>query len=936
MKIIKPLSQGLLYKTFEADNKFYLCCSMLSCFSFNSNSLLSELDLWKFVPAELGKDAIIDQCMPKPNAEALVTGKCFASGGTANAGEVLLKMGGIDKRLYVFGDRFWKKNKLLQLTISDPLPFSEMAISWEKAFGGPEFKTNPLGKGFRPRTSDGGAEEHPLPNVEYPGSLIASINDKPDPACFGPVDMIRPQRMDKAGTYDEKWRRELFPGLARDMDHSYFNTAPSDQWIQGFFSGDEPFEVIGMHPEKREIKSRLPGFKSRCFVNRKTENGAELTEIATVLDTVWLFPHAEKGVFVWRGVTEINTDDAEDVLHMMVAYERLNDEPKTFSHYNDAFVKRIDEKNGYLYAMDEQALIPAGEISALAELAKSQKSENALAANMKVKAEKEKEKAEKKKEDVIKQVRVMAEKAGIDPETIMPKPQPIQIPPELPPMDTDNFDPEAIIKFMKNAEADALQRSEKAMADAMAKKALAEKGIKDVCKKQGLDFEKIMGKLKAEKPKRPIFSSQDTVQKMKGIKDNLENHVKEFCAMKGVDFGTIIAQAQTQSANKSFPMIETVKKMREMDLESPETLKKLQQAEQASKDMYRKTAHRLPKPEPLPAQESSRLREAFLARISRKADFRGQDFAGADLKGLDLKNCDLREIYLEGADLTGADLSGADLSGGILAWAVLAGVKMHKAKMLQTCLGAANCTGAEFCDADLSGCILSKSDLTQATFRGSDLTGTDVMETVFSHTDFSNVKFGGAIFLELDLTGVNFAGADLSKSIFIKPKLDNACFSEAVLTQAGFIEAHCRAASFAKANCAGACFLLKSTLVDADFSQANLENANLMEADLTGASFKGASLNNANLTQSKCKGADLTGSVAKRALCMKTDFEGASIKGGNFMEANLKGARLVKADLSKSNLYGSELFRIKVGDTRFSEANLTMTKLENWRTDDQG
>ncbi|NIO06635.1 MAG: DUF2169 domain-containing protein, partial [Deltaproteobacteria bacterium] len=73
----------------------------------------------------------------------LVVGKCFAPGGKpVPAYEVCLQIGPIRKTLHVFGDRFWKRKAGVVKTISDPLPFTEMAISYDNAFGGPDYKKN--------------------------------------------------------------------------------------------------------------------------------------------------------------------------------------------------------------------------------------------------------------------------------------------------------------------------------------------------------------------------------------------------------------------------------------------------------------------------------------------------------------------------------------------------------------------------------------------------------------------------------------------------------------------------------------------------------------------------------------------------------------------------------------------------------------------------
>jgi hypothetical protein len=265
MKVFKPLNQSLLYKVFEDAKKCYLSVTILSFFPFEASSaLLSEIDLWKFAASELGKDAMLDMCMPKPKGEVLVVGKCFAPGGKpVHAYEVSLQIGSINKILHVFGDRFWKRKAGVLKTISDPLPFTEMDIRYENAFGGPDYKKNPLGKGYAPVKTDTGEKIHPLPNIEDPGNLIDSPKKKPDPAGFAPIDLTCPQRFDKAGTYDQKWQRERFPGLAEDINWTFFNAAPEDQHIEGFLKGDEPFEIRGMHPEKTIIQAKLPGVKSR-------------------------------------------------------------------------------------------------------------------------------------------------------------------------------------------------------------------------------------------------------------------------------------------------------------------------------------------------------------------------------------------------------------------------------------------------------------------------------------------------------------------------------------------------------------------------------------------------------------------------------------------------------------------------------------------------
>ena len=938
MKTIKPINQSLLYKTYEADRKFYLCTVILSYFSFDSSSLLSEPDLWKFAGAELGKDAMLDMCMPKPKGEVLVVGKCFTpEGKPVPAYEVGLQIGPIDKTLYVFGDRFWKRKKGILKTISDPRPFTEMDVSYENAFGGPDYKKNPLGKGHAPVKIEKGTTVHPLPNIEDPRALIDSLKKKPDPAGFGPIDLTWPQRMEKVGTYDQKWLDNLFPGLAEDIDYTYFNAAPPDQWLDGFFNGNESFEIRGMHPDKKALQSRLPETRSRCFMNLKTDEGEQFREIKTNLDTVWLFPHAEKGIIVWRGVVEIGTDDAEDVLHMLVAYERINDEPRSIAHYKEALLKRLDEEKGYLYMIDEKDLIPPGEKSGLAVMMEEAKKEDSvLGENLKKKAEKEKKKAEEKKEQAMEKAKAAMEKAGLNPDEVMAQPPPPPPTPEIPAIDPTNLDPEAIMKFMKDAEADALARKDKAMAAAMARKEQAEKTLKDLCNKQGLDYEKMMEKLKKQKPKRPVFSADNAIEKLRKAKETVEKQVNEACARLGIDYETAVTKAKEQPDEKTFPIIVMIEKIKKLDPDDPEMIEKLKLAEEKSKEAYIKTAHHLPEPEPLSPEEADRLKHEFLTAHAQGKSFEGKDFAGVDLCGMDLKNTDLHGIFLEGANLSGADLTGADLSGAVLAWADLSGATLNSTKMHETCLGSADLTSTKVIDADLTEGILSKSNLSHTDFSGSTLDKLEMIEATFNNTNLSNTSLKEIIFLETDFSGANFSGADLTEANFIKPKLDGVNFSGAKAQSVNFIEASCEKAVFKDADLTNVRFPKNANLKKADFRGAMLDNANLMDADLTKATFTKASLNNANLMKANFTNADLTAITAKKANFMKADLSDAKMVGANLMEANLKSSKLVRTDLRMANLYGAEVMRAVVGETDFRHANLTMTKIADWRPGDKG
>src|SRR6185437_7349523 len=172
-----------------------------------------------------------------------------------------LAVGPIKKELWVVGDRVWNTTGP-----SDPVPFDKMPLDYEHAFGGPGYASNPRGKGASAVKAESGDLVHPLPNVELAKKLVTSPRDRPSPAGFAPIDPSWPQRIKKTGTYDKKWLETRYPEMAEDLDPSYFNAAPEDQWIDGYWQGGEPFVLESMHPNKPRIEGQVPSLVARAFV----------------------------------------------------------------------------------------------------------------------------------------------------------------------------------------------------------------------------------------------------------------------------------------------------------------------------------------------------------------------------------------------------------------------------------------------------------------------------------------------------------------------------------------------------------------------------------------------------------------------------------------------------------------------------------------------
>ncbi|MDQ5986639.1 MAG: hypothetical protein CSYNP_02369 [Syntrophus sp. SKADARSKE-3] len=348
MKVYKKNQHSLFVKPFGVRDKLYLALTIFIYFDLLApDDPLTEQELWKTIPDQLKPAPILDVGMPKPRGEVLLTGSCFSPRGTErNASVVSFQVGSLSKELAVFGDRFWrKKTKAGIEVITDPAPFSEMPLTWRNAFGGEDFPANPVGKGIASVVGKEGETQIPLPNLEYRNKIIGSPADRPAPACFDVVDMMRPERQKKTGTYDDKWLKERWPYFPDDMNYEFFNCAPEDQYIEEFFKGGEAIEIVNMHPDMQLIESHIPPLRIRCFVTKKEAPKSDIEifqDVTTRLDTLWLFPTILRGVAMYRGTTEIFDEEYEDVSRIFIATERLPDPPLSLEYYLEEQKKAMD------------------------------------------------------------------------------------------------------------------------------------------------------------------------------------------------------------------------------------------------------------------------------------------------------------------------------------------------------------------------------------------------------------------------------------------------------------------------------------------------------------------------------------------------------------------------------------------------------------------
>jgi hypothetical protein len=260
-------------------------------------------------PDQSSIKAPADVALMKPGTDVLLIGKAHAPRGRpATWMDVSLTVGPVRKALRVFGDRVWKtRTKELSYSISEPEPFEEMPLVWERAYGGVDRSVKPasgdvrnlVGTGYRVSETNESIAGVRLPNLEDPASPISGWNQRPAPACFAPICAHWEPRRSYAGTYDEEWQKHRAPYLPKDFDSRFFQLAPAGLVVTGYLKGGEPAELRGV-TRAGVLRFRLPQVSLRITYDLD----GSLQERPALLDTVLLEPEASRFTMTWRSVLQ--------------------------------------------------------------------------------------------------------------------------------------------------------------------------------------------------------------------------------------------------------------------------------------------------------------------------------------------------------------------------------------------------------------------------------------------------------------------------------------------------------------------------------------------------------------------------------------------------------------------------------------------------------
>ncbi len=260
-----------------------------------------------------------DGAYHKPGTDVVVVGSVFAPRGRPVTNcQCSLTVGRRTKTLQVFGDRRWSYSRLLGSSRSDPAPFLELPLCWERAFGGAASAAsgassayelrNPIGTGFVHEKHAEALDGLALPNFEDPHDLISSWKDKPTPQGMGFVGRSWSPRRRFAGTYDETWKRHRRPLPPRDFDYRFFQGAPADMVHPEYLRGGEPVRALNL--TRRGVEQfRLP----EVDVSFQVQSRRKPLSIRGALDTVVFSFSVRRVSLVWRCKYPVSMNEASDV-----------------------------------------------------------------------------------------------------------------------------------------------------------------------------------------------------------------------------------------------------------------------------------------------------------------------------------------------------------------------------------------------------------------------------------------------------------------------------------------------------------------------------------------------------------------------------------------------------------------------------------------------
>jgi len=985
MRIIKPLRLGLLTKTVPHNGGGLFVVSTFTLFDLlDPGDILAETGLWPMAAKELPKGAILDAAYPKPQAEFLVAGRAMVR-DPVQAMQVGVSVGDRGCVLSVFGDRVWQAG-MDGPAFTQPVPFTEMPLTPDRAFGGAGHSANPNGCGAVAAELYGHAEGLALPNVELAGSEIHAISDYPEPALVGPIPMDDPARLRLMGTYDKSWAQTKMPEWPDDFDPRYYLSAPPAQRFEGFLEGTEPIRVIGMSAEVPDVQSRLPGVRARAFVTAKG-GGEALREVQMRTDTVWVFGSELKGVVVNRGIIETASRDGSDIGAVMVAYEWLGDAPRSADYYQEIFALRTDPEEGHKY------LLADGQSSPQDAPEEVQRREQARLAEARAR---QASWDENRKWRLERHFTDNGLPAALVPETNGPDLKPFVLPSKEDVArgdidfarlisDAEDLRVEAELKAnMARAEVYGFNRQLEVSSSGAPTASLERMeqlgegigtgkgflpGFDDLLPHSELDrileafdqvapeerhdaididpqsvFEAARDRFLSTEQSGLLASAKslfDTVPASDGAPEadeaqmpvegpaadeTLEGYLAEaFPALDAVG-GSSRAEALKSSLTPDRPALGTLEDARDA------AQQQLGEAETAAEDAL--AAARREAVEPLAplkeiGPEAARLFGDFIrGHLAGGGTLAGRDLAGAELTEADLGGGDLTGAFLETCLLSKARLQQVRAEDAVFTGAGLAGADLSAAELARANFSKVTASGGNFRNSRFSASTIVGADFSDCDFSGAMMDDCTFVDCSFTNAIMSGAYLRDCAFLTSDLTGLKADRVQVEKTSFLSCKLDRSDWSKGSVKKTSFAGASFQEAALAGAILAECGWFGQTEMTGADLSHVKAVKCGFQEARLAEAVLFRAVLNECNFASAILSGADMRLAAFRGSLFAFAEICGADLFGANLLETSFHGADLGRSSFRSTNLFRADFSDAKLAFADFTASNLELTNKE--------
>ncbi len=856
MKIFFSQPLEVLHREGIVNGKSYtLHLTALFTFPFRNNNFLAdntnETSIWELIEP-YQNFSLLDEGWCKKNAEVLNYGRCFTrSVNKAEYTSVSLNVGKLKKELVVFGNRTINGFGV----VSDPELFSSMPLTPMQAYGGSPFAQNPLGVGAEELSRPDGETYWPVPNVTYPNQVMLSRGDVLEPAGFWALPPEAPQRTKYLGKFDDQWLKTRWPELPLDSNPLYYQTAPADQQLDGYFKGDEPIRITNMHPEHAVIESQLPGVRARIFVEQRIDGALVFKEIKANADTLWLFPDQMKGCLAFRGQLEVADRDGSDVGAVFCMLEQLDQLPASL---DDCYARYLSEA---IPKEDESDLFAEGDDDA---------------------GEEQPPKAEPSEKQPPRAQANNSEKMAKfdDAMNAWSKPE----------MKKAEVTPEDLEKFMNKTEA----KSQGSLLDLkkMIKKANEE--TLESFKKTGTTEQDLI-KMLQESPgaEGAIQMLEKTPGGLAGLLNGLEDSIQQLFDL----------EQKMLNPDPNAPEMVAAREQFEKEEQERAVAEEAEQEESVEADpIYDRewvVAHHA-------------AGKSFRGHELERLDLSGLNLSRADFSGAVLTKTDFTDALLTGARFDDALLSEvifnrANLAESSFRRVSASGSEFNEAQLQKANLRDGDFTGAMFSGADLSQAILSGALCSEANFAGISADRIVADKAEWSDVNLTNAKLVEARLTHISLVGASLKGSDLSRANCLRADFSGAdasdCnFSESMLQDS---QADIKT-TFSRSN------FRKAILNEVSWDAPTLNQANLNEVQMDGADMTGARMLSVSMINVIARGAvfdkvdlersDLSGSDMFEASFCDANLNATRLQNGNYFAADFKGTKHEGASFEGSNI----------------------------------